>query len=453
MNIKKQSILLLTTLGVTLSGWAQTQDSLHLSLADALDLAEKQSLTLRTADLGVAQAKLDKRTNLSSFFPTVGLSGQYGYTIKKPKVYFGSEDASSNNPMASMMPSDGIEMGQTHNLTGTLSASMPLVAPQLWASLAVDKVSVETALEKVRSSQISLRSEVRKAYMGALLAEESYRVLLASLENMIQNRDNIAEKYKRGLVAEYELIRMNVQVQNLQPNLLQAEQQSRLAKMKLLVLMNMNPNTSLGLKERLMDYESRVDSLLLGYAQTADLSNNTSLRSLDLGLKKLEAGLKVKQMEYYPTLGLSFNYAYVYASDYFRLGNSKRWTPSSTIGLALNIPLFSGGSTRYGLKSLRVQRETLEIQREELKRQLQLQATSQRDELRNATAQYRASREAEAGAKKGLDIATVRYKTGNGTLLELNDSELALRQSQLNLAQSVYNYMIAVYAIDELEGR
>ncbi|MDY3090142.1 MAG: TolC family protein, partial [Porphyromonas sp.] len=129
------------------------------------------------------------------------------------------------------------------------------------------------------------------------------------------------------------------------------------------------------------------------------------------------------------------------------------WTPTSSIGLALSIPLYSGGSTRYGLKSMRLQQEALEVQREELKQQLHLQATSQRDALRSATAQYHASREAEQGAKRGLEIATVRYKTGNGTLLELNDSELALRQSQLNLAQAVYNYMVAIYAIDELEGR
>ncbi|MDY5858977.1 MAG: TolC family protein [Porphyromonas sp.] len=454
MDVKRWAViayLLFASVGL---GRAQSGgDSLSLSLGEALDLAEKQSLSLRSADLGIAKAKMDRRVSLANFFPTIGLNGKYDYTIKKPKVYFGSEDASSNNPMAAMMPSDGIEMGQTHNITAALGASMPLVAPQLWASLELDKVSIETAIEKLRAGQITLRSEVRKAYMGALLAEESYRVLLASLENMIQNRDNIAEKYKRGLVAEYELIRMNVQVQNLQPNLIQAEQQARLAKMKLLVLMNMEPTTHLRLSESLGDYEGRIDSLALSYSQPQDLSANPNLRSMDLGLRQLEAGFRAKRMEYYPTLGLSFNYAYAYASDYFRLSNSRRWTPTSSIGLVLNVPLYSGGSTRYGLKSMRIQQEVLEVQREELKQQLQLQSTSQRDALRNATAQYRASREAEQGAKRGLEIATVRYKTGNGTLLELNDSELALRQSQLNLAQAVYNYMVAVYAIDELEGR
>lgn len=44
---------------------------------------------------------------------------------------------------------------------------------------------------------------------------------------------------------------------------------------------------------------------------------------------------------------------------------------------------------------------------------------------------------------RGYKIAQKRYDTGGGTLLEMNDAELALTQAKLNLNQSIYNYMVA----------
>lgn len=430
---------------------AQT-DTLRLTEAEALTLATKRNITLQSSRLDVEKARTDKRVNLAKFFPTINLTGQYGYTLKKQVVYFGSEGGSSN-PMAALIPSDGIEMGQRHNLSGAITASMPLYSPQLWASLEVDKASVENALEKVRASEVNLRSEVRKAYLGVLLARAGYEVLKASQQQLERSSKDIKLKYDNGLVAEYDLIRIESQAKNLIPNVLQAEQQLRLAKMKLLVLLDYTPETPLELSESLEDYRKQVEAEALDNATTLDLSQNTTLRSLDLSEKTLLAGLKVKQREYLPTLGLSFNYAYNFASDYFRLNNSRRWSPGSTIGLALNIPLYSGGSTKYGIKSLELQREQLRLQKLNVERQLDLQATNAVQQREQALQQYFASREGERLAQKSLDIAQVRYKSGNGTVLELNDAELALRQAQLNLSQAVYNYMIALYELHTIQGK
>ena len=55
-------------------------------------------------------------------------------------------------------------------------------------------------------------------------------------------------------------------------------------------------------------------------------------------------------------------------------------------------------------------------------------------------------------ARKGYDIAVKRYDTGAGTLLEVNDSQLALTQSQLNRSQAVYSYLVAQAQLDETLG-
>lgn len=446
--------MVLCCLGLSLRILAGQPDTLVLSLDRAVEIGIAENATLQAARLDVGRAQYDRKVNLAQLFPNISANGTYGYTLKKQKVYFGGGD-DANNPMASFMPEGGIEMGETHNIQAGINASLPLFAPQLRASLGLDRVSVEIAKQKAQGSIVDLTAELRKAYMGVLLAQDSKRVLEESLENMKRNHTAIKQKYDRGLVAEYDLIRMDAQVKNLIPQVIQATQNVRLAGMKLLVLMSMSPDTPIKLEGKLSDYIDTVyKNMLAGPASagTLDLKENHTLRTLDLNAKQLEAALKVKKNAFLPTLSMNFNYTYNYADNKFRLSNSLRWSPYSMIGLSLNIPLFAGGSRLYGVKSTRLQLLQLDLQRRQAEREIRLAASNSLGEQRNASEQFIASQEAVRSAQKGLEIAEVRYRTGESTVLELNDAELALRQAQLNLYQAIYNYMVATYSIAQIQG-
>ena len=159
---------------------AGSAQPLKLSIDDAVRLALEQSAQVKTSGLAVDQARYEQKKTIGGLYPNVNLSGSYTYMLKKQRVYFGGDDPSS--PMAGMFPADGIEMGEKHALQGGIVAGMPIIAPQLWASLELDKQAVALAEEKARSSKIALEAEVRKAYMGILLARESERVLQSPAE-------------------------------------------------------------------------------------------------------------------------------------------------------------------------------------------------------------------------------------------------------------------------------
>lgn len=454
MNLSRLAVGMLVVAGSAVGTLkAMTTDTLSLTLSEAMRRGMSQNASVQIADLDATRARVDRRAKFGQLFPSINAVGSYGYTLKKQVVYFGGDDA--NSPMASFMPKGGIEMGQTHNIQAGINASMPLVSPQLWASLRLDAVSVETALEVARASRVDLTAELRKAYMGVLLARDSHQVLSRSLENLKKSYGDIEAKYRRGLVAEYDLIRMDAQVKNLLPEVIRAQQAIRLAEMKLLLLMNYNPQTPLRLEDSLDAYQTIVydDMLRKSNGQRYSLDANSTLRQLDLAGKSLEAALSTKRMAFMPTLGLSFNYMYNYASDQFKLNNTQRWSPYSTIGLQLSIPLFAGGTRLSEVKSTKLEIEKLALRRLQTERELTLGMSNAQTERRNASEQFVASQGAVHSARKGLEIAEVRYRTGEGTLLELNDAEQTLRQAQLNLHQAIYNYMLATYSIEQLEGR
>ena len=55
-------------------------------------------------------------------------------------------------------------------------------------------------------------------------------------------------------------------------------------------------------------------------------------------------------------------------------------------------------------------------------------------------------------ALRGFEIASVQYREGLGSQLELTDSEVALRQSEFNYAQAVYDFLVAQANLDQAVG-
>jgi outer membrane protein TolC len=56
-------------------------------------------------------------------------------------------------------------------------------------------------------------------------------------------------------------------------------------------------------------------------------------------------------------------------------------------------------------------------------------------------------------ANKAVSIASKRYEIGGGTILELNQSEVALTQAKLTYNQSIYNYLTNKADLDYTLGR
>ena len=70
-----------------------------------------------------------------------------------------------------------------------------------------------------------------------------------------------------------------------------------------------------------------------------------------------------------------------------------------------------------------------------------------------ALEQIESNREGVRLAERGFRIAQTRYKAGAGTLLELNDAEIALTQAKLNLNQAMYDYLAAETEYRQVLGR
>ena len=136
----------------------------------------------------------------------------------------------------------------------------------------------------------------------------------------------------------------------------------------------------------------------------------------------------------------------------FKFGDYQRANPLAA-GVQLSFPIFQGFSIRNQEKQVAVGREQLQLQRDYTVRNLVLQLNNAHTNMLKALEQIESNREGVRLAERGFSIAQTRYKAGAGTLLELNDAEIALTQAKLNLNQAMFDYLSAETEYHQVLGR
>lgn len=427
----------------------KAQDTLVLNIGEALQIALSENPTIKVANKEILKKKYAQKGSYAALFPQVNFTADYNRTLKKQVMYMdGFDMGDSEIPGIEEMPNmdEGIEVGRDNNWNLGFNASMPIINASLWKSLSISAVDVELAIEQARSSKIAMVNQVKKGFYSVLLANDSYRVFKESYNNAMANYQDIKRKFEQGLVAEYDLIRANVTVKNSEPNMLQAENALILAKWQLKALLGMDLEMAIECKGQLTDFKAE----LFGDFLSTDtiLDNNTELKQIDLQAKQLNKTLTMQKFDYLPTLSLTGLYQWTAMNNDFKF-KDYRWNPYSMVGISLSIPIFSGGNKFYKIRQTKNSLEQLNLQKEDTQRNLRLAIKQHLDNMNTCVKRFYASQKGVEQAERGYMISQKRYDTGAGTLLEMNDSELALTQAKLNFNQAIYDYIVAKADLDK----
>ena len=434
MKFLLKPVLALAVLAKTATG-AKAQDTLRISLKEAIQIALSENPTVKVADQEIQLKKEANREVIWGLLPEVSLVGSFNHTIEKQSF---------------AMMGQVMRVGTMNNASGGVTASLPVFVPALYQSMKLTKTDVQLALEKARSSRLDMVNQVTKAFYQLLLAQDSYEVLKKSYKQSEDNYNIVVAKFEQGKVSEYDKISADVQMRSLKPTVVSAGNGVNLAMLQLKVLMGMESSIPVAVVGNLKDYEMAMFTRQAQPQPENIVGGNTTLRQLDLNYDMLQRNLKMKYTNFMPTLALSFQYMYTSMSENWRIFHYK-WNPYATVGLSLSIPLFKGGNFSQ-VKQAKLQLKQMDLTRINTERQLKMQAQSYLNNMSASTEQVVSNKEAVLQAEKGRTIAEKRYEVGRGTILELNSSEVALTQAQLTYNQSIYDYLVAKADLDLVMG-
>lgn len=435
----KTVFALLSAITLTVNAQESTP-TMELTLDKAIELALSDNPTIKVAEKEIELKEVSKAEAWQNLLPQVSLDGAIQYNIQV---------ASMKMDMSGQTME--IKMGKDNSNTWNagLQVAIPLYAPAVYKAMNLSKSDLELAYEKSRGSKIDLINQVTKAYYQLMLAQDSYEVLNENYRLAEANFNVVSAMFEQGRVSEYDKISAEVQKQNAWPSVVSGKKSVELAQLQLKVLMGVTADVTFVIEDNLKNYESEMLQI---HANEIDLSNNSSLKQIDLQGELLSKQRKMLQTSFQPTLALVGSYQLQSISNTNWNIAKYNWSNAASLTLSLSIPLYKA-SNFTSLKSNKIQQSQLAETRINTERMLSMQAQSYIDNMTSSAEQLQSNKQAVELAQKGVEISQKRYDIGRGTILELTNSQVSLTNTRLSYNNTIFEYLVAKSDLQKVLGK
>ena len=429
-----------------------SESPLEITLEQAVEIALSENVAVKVADMEIKRNEYARKGTYAALIPQIDLTGSYQRTIKRQVMYMDIDIDMPEIPGMGNMPSmdEGMEVGRLNTLAFGVSVAMPIINAQLWKSVQMSKQGIELAIEKARSSKLETITQVKQAYFSTLLAKEAFNVYKQVYENALSNYNETENKVKVQKASEMDLLRAKTTVANAIPNVYNAESNIALSLWQLKAVMGVELDLNIDVTGHLDDYSEQMFRDI-HENDDMNLSQNSTMKQLEIQSEQLAQMVKLKKFAYIPTLGVGFNFSYnTMANDV--PANQFRWTPYSYVGVSLTVPICSGGKRLQDVRIAKNQHAQLQYQISDTERKLKIAVQSHLNKMETNMKSYYAAKDAVEMAQKSYNIVCKSYEVGRSTLLDLNDAQLALTQAQLGQYQAIYNFVSAKADLEQVIG-
>lgn len=382
----------------------------------------------RTIDLALANNRTAKQT-------------KWGYEAAKSAV---SQVAAKKNPNVSYAwnaERNGSGKSGSHNF----SISAPVFNPQLDASIDSARytregtgASYEEALQKAKYEAIS-------GYYTLIMNRNLVDVAQQAVKDYQGHVTNVEAQYNVGLVASSDVLAAKTNLADSETNLVKAQNAANLSEASLNQVIAYPAQTSITTAEH--DLQYKPYNVTLEQAKAYAMLHRSALVKSALDVKSAEEAVRSAKAGYLPTVAVKADRGYSGRDGYF--GTS---TKSWSVGASATWYLWDGGATQNAIKKANAQLEQAKEANLETVDAVLLAVQKAYLNLRSAEQTIQSTQTAVAQGQESFRIATLRYRAGVGTNLDVLDAETKLTTARNNYVQALYNYNISIAALEQLTG-
>jgi len=421
-------------------------NTLKLSMEDAVKIALENNLTIKAKKQELFMAQQDVLKAKSSLYPSIG--GQAAYTRlseeQKTPMLSGFRLTPTGNPrMPYMIVPEFSEMQTTYfnNYALSLSVSQPIFT---WGALRgayrLSQKRLKSINMEIKSTSLQIEEEVKESYINLLLARKSLSLLKQIQNELKENLKSAKERYEAGYASDFELLRAEVQLKSIEPQIIQIQGQIKVAEDAFRNLLGIPDSVEFELTDSL--YHRSITCSLDSLVQEA-YSSHVDLNLLRENMRLLEESIKLQKKKNLPSVFYSWNYKYQRPS-----GTQDEWHGMWTFTLGVSWNLFDGGANRAEVAKLNYQLKSLRISLENMKRGIRLVVKNYYTSLIALENSLRAQESNLELAKKAYEMAKEQYEEGYATSLDVINSQVQYAQARLNYLKTLAQYMITLTKLE-----
>ena len=379
-----------------------------------------------TAKEEVKKAESEVTIARSNGLPEIMLDGYYNRNIELPTFFFNTAD----NETIEFTSGFKNDFGASISLTQSLWSGN-----RVWNAVKVANLYKKLALATNDQVKAEVIHNAEILFYTAILNRSTLEVLNKEFDASSHNLEVVEKYHSQGMVSDFELLRARVEKANLQPQILQAESEVRLADKRLNSYLGLDLETELILIEGSEDtriFALPIESQLVDSA----LATRPEMHQADLTTEISKRAVSIVKADYWPKLEAVSSYNWTAQSDRMTLSDNQ--VSSWTAGVNVSFPLFRGGKTRGNVKNYKAEHRKAILAQNEIIDQIKLEVEAAYDRMVQARKTLDIQEETIQQAEEGFKIANLRYESGVGTQLEVLSAQAALTEARHAMSQAKF---------------
>jgi outer membrane protein len=400
--------------------FGEDKPPLRLALRQAVQLALHENPEVQIAVLSFAESKENRSLARSAWLPQA--SFRTGELVERENVeaLFGKT-----------FPGVSHHIGPFQNFQAGPGFSFPLLdltAYRRWQSASHEVRASEHDSQNVREQTVLL---VVSQYLGSLQASANVTAAQSRVQLSQALYEQAADLQAHGVGTGLDTLRAQVELENEQQRLIEAQTQFKTSLYGLARLLNVDPSQPIELTDQLSFFETppfQGDTTLnQAYAERPEML------AVDEREREEEITRKQAHEERLPTIGVNGTWAYVGLS-------AETVIPTYNYSATLNVPLITSGRIHADIAKADLELKKISQQRQDLQNQIAL-------EVKTAIAQLDAARHEVDVANQGVKLAQEevnqardRFAAGVANNIEVITAQDELERANDNQISALYSY-------------
>ena len=432
-------------------------EKLDFSLEDAINYAQLNNASLKSADLQIKAAEAIKWETISTGLPKINASINYSNWIKQQvslipaaafdntqsiidvvNNYFDVDQTNNNiNQAEGLIP---LRFGTKQSLDGNISLKQLVFDGTYFVGLKSVQIYVDIEEGIRNKTSVELKKSTIESYGNVLLAKESVNIINKNIKIVENTLNEVIKIYENGLTEEENVEQLQITLSGLQSNLKNSLLQEKLASQLLNLILGLEINQEINLTD---NFESLIDKNI----NLSLISENSNIKkSADYIIKNNEKTSKellifYEKTKLLPTINAFINAGYSGYSDNFDFTDkNQKWYGSTIFGLKMDIPILSSGEQLSKITRAKIELEKSSLQLSELEKKLSI-------EINLAKGNYQFAIEDYLNKKRNLELAERIERKNQVKFSEGIASSFDLREAQTQLYKSQQSYLMSMLSI------
>lgn len=379
---------------------------------------------------------------------------------------------SKNNrlPNLSANVSQGVNFGRSLTIENTyesfasastgLSANANLLIWQggiLNNTIKQREFELKAAFEDLQKAKDDVTLNITAGYLDILFANELIEVAKHQVEQTEQQIEQTKQLVEAGSLARGTLLEIEAQLAREKLDVVNAENEFKLYVLNLAQLLELEDYSGFSVvKPSLPELKAQLSLAASGEVYKKAVLERPEIKRAGYQLESSKVQLDIAKGGLMPTLSAS---AGIY-DDY--LNTNQRDVPGfmdqladnhrESVGLNLNVPIFSRFSNRNNIENAKLQIENQKLALQNVKKELRRQIEQAYTNAEAAFNRYIANKTAVESMQESFRYIEEKFNVGRVNTVEYNDAKTNLAVAESNLLQAKYEFIFRSKILDFYNG-